>query len=71
MTIDERLQAIAERLDTLTTLHLELDQQTSAKLAEMAERGAETDRRINQLAHIVQVEHESIKALERIATAHE
>jgi SET domain-containing protein len=59
-----RLQALAERLYMLTTLHLELDQQTSARFAE-------TGRQITGLARIVETEHESIKALERIATAHE
>jgi hypothetical protein len=63
MTTDERLDKLTERVDAiaqsvelLTTLHRDLEQQTAARFAEMATqtatRFAETLEFINRLAHV-------------------
>jgi DNA-binding protein H-NS len=51
-TIDERLQALAQSLELLTTLHRDLEQQTAARFADTAARFADLGQFINQLAHI-------------------
>lgn len=45
MTIDERLEAISQKLEMLATLHVELEQQTAAGFAEIRARFAETDKK--------------------------
>jgi hypothetical protein len=59
MTIDERIDAIARSLELLTTLHRDLEEETSkgfaetrANFAETAARFCETLSFINRLAHV-------------------
>ena len=56
-TIDERLQALAQSLELLTTLHRDLEKETAAKFAE-------TLQFINRLAHIAEAHEERIDRLE-------
>lgn len=56
-TIDERLDAIAQSLELLTSMHVELEKQT-------AKRFSETLEFINQLAHIAKDHEHRIGDLE-------
>jgi len=71
MTTDERIQAIAEKLDTLAKLHIDVEQQMAQSDARLGQRIDQLGQRIDQLARVIDMEHESIKALERIARYHE
>ena len=54
MTIDERLTLVAQNLDTLTKLHLDLDQKTDARFAHMTaeieQLARQTEARFAQMA---------------------
>ena len=70
-TIDERLQALAQSLELLTTLHRDLEQRADARAAETAARFADTAARfadlgqfINQLAHVAEAHEQRLDHLE-------
>ena len=63
-TIDERLEALAQSLELLTTLHRDLEQQTAARFADTAARFADLGQFINQLAHIAEAHEQRLDRLE-------
>jgi hypothetical protein len=72
MTTDERLDKLAERVDAiaqsvelLTTLHRDLEQQTAAGFAETRARFAETLGFINRLARVAEAHEQRLDHLER------
>jgi hypothetical protein len=54
MTIDERIQALTESLELLSSLHRDLEEQTTARFQETAARFADLGQFINSLAHIAE-----------------
>jgi len=48
MTIDERLTLIAQSLDTLTKLHIDLDHKTEARFAQVADSLEKLGARLDQ-----------------------
>jgi hypothetical protein len=64
LTIDERLENIARNLDILTKLHLDSHR-------EWREAQAENEKHFAQVTHNFEIVLDSIKRLERIATAHD
>jgi Ni,Fe-hydrogenase III large subunit len=79
MTTDERLDRLTERVDAiaqsvelLTTLHRDLEQQaaaqraeTDARFSEVAARFSETLGFINRLAHVAEAHEQRIDRLEQ------
>jgi len=78
MTIDERLERLTERVDAiaqsvelLTTLHRDLERQTAARFSETAAQFSATAARfsetlgfINRLAHVAEVHEQRLDNLE-------
>ncbi len=75
MTTDERLDRLSERVDAitqsvelLTTLHRDLEKETAARFAEttavMAQRFSETLGFINRLAHVAEAHEQRLDNLE-------
>ena len=69
--LSERVDAIAQSLELLTTLHRDLEQQTAARFAETAAQFAETAARfsetlgfINRLARIADIHEDRLDRLE-------
>ena len=54
MTIDERIQALTESLELLSSLHRDLEEQTTARFQETAPQFADLGQFINSLAHIAE-----------------
>ncbi|MGA3016485.1 MAG: hypothetical protein ABSF62_05145 [Bryobacteraceae bacterium] len=57
MSIDERIQALTESLELLSSLHRDLEKQTAARFAEVGQF-------INQLAHIAAAHEHRMDRLE-------
>jgi hypothetical protein len=71
MTIDERLEKLSDRVDALTqsmellsSLHKDLEQQTAAGFAETRARFAETLVFINRLAHVAEAHEQRLDDIE-------
>ena len=64
MTIDERLEALAQSLELLASLHKDLEKQTADGFAETRAQFAETRQFINQLAHIAEAHGQRLDRLE-------
>jgi len=64
MTVDERIEAIARNLDTLTKIHLDNDR-------EYRDRFTQLTAAIEKLQISVQQDAENIRGLARIAEIHE
>jgi Ni,Fe-hydrogenase III large subunit len=66
--LTDRVDAIAQSVELLTTLHRDLEKETAARFAEtnaiIAQRFAETLNFINRLAHIAEVHEQRIDDLE-------
>ena len=78
MTIEERLEAIAQNLDTLTRIHLDDDREYRERFNQLTEtqqknaRDIEANARdIQSLKTLLQMDAENIRALARIAELHE
>lgn len=78
MTIEERLEAIAQNLDTLTRIHLDNDREYRERFKQLTEtqdknaRDIEGNARdIQALKALMQMDAENIRALARIAELHE
>ena len=71
MNIDERLQALTESLELLTSLHRDLEKQTETQAAETAARFKETAASFKQTAARFADIGEFINSLAHIAEAHE
>jgi hypothetical protein len=77
MTIDERLEAVAQDLQTLTHIHLDNDreyrerfQQLTAALQQLTGRLDQLTGDVQQLSGFVQKDAEHIRGLVRIAELH-
>jgi hypothetical protein len=64
MTIDERLEALAQSMELLSAMHLDNEKRYH-------ERFAEIGKNFETVTHNFNVVLDSIKSLERIASAHE
>ncbi|MGD0868673.1 MAG: hypothetical protein ABSB88_03915 [Bryobacteraceae bacterium] len=71
MTTDERLDRLTERVDAiaqsvelLTTLHRDLEEQAAARSKETAARFADLGQFINSLAHIAEAHEHRLDRLE-------
>ena len=66
--LTDRVDAIAQSVELLTSLHRDLEKETAARFAEItadtAARFAETLQFINRLAHIAEAHEERIDRLE-------
>jgi hypothetical protein len=62
--LTERVDAIAQSVELLTTLHRDLERETAARFADTAARFAETLNFINRLAHVAEIHEERIRHLE-------
>jgi hypothetical protein len=70
-SIDERLEAIAQHLELLSSLHQDLDRETSERFNQVSERFsqiaglfAQTDEFIRDLAHIAKDHERRLEDLE-------
>lgn len=78
MTIEERLEAIARNLDTLTQIHIDNDreyrerfQQLTAALEDNIRDIRDLTQEMKGLKSLLQQDAENIRALARIAEIHE
>jgi HSCB C-terminal oligomerisation domain len=78
MTLDERLEAIARNLDTLTQIHVDNDREYRERFQKLTEALEENVRDIRDLTQemkglksLLQQDAENIRALARIAEIHE
>ena len=70
MTIDERLQAIALNLDTLTKIHIDNDREYRERFDQLTKAQDKNTRDIQELKILRQQDGEHIRALLRIAELH-
>ena len=77
MTIDERLEAVAVELDTLTRIHIDNDREYRDRFERLAETQEKNARDIQGLARDLEKAHalllqdfEKIRALARVAELH-
>ena len=71
MTIEEKLERLTDRVDAITqsvelvtTLHRDLEKETASRFAETASRFAETLQFINRLAHVAEAHEQRLDDLE-------
>jgi hypothetical protein len=71
MTIEEKLERLTDRVDAITqsvelvtTLHRDLEKETASRFAETASRFAETLQFINRLAHVAEAPEQRLDGLE-------
>lgn len=72
MTIDERLDALAQSLELLASMHRDLEEKTVKGFEEMRASSAKTDARfaetlgfINRLAHVAEAHEQRLDNLEQ------
>jgi len=70
MTIDERLEAVAQQLDTLTKIHIDNDREFRGRMDRLAEAQEKNARDIQALQMLVHQDGEHIRGLVRIAELH-
>ena len=71
MTIDERLELIAQNLDTLTRIHIDNDREYRERFQQLTEAIEKNTRDIELLKRVSEQDGENIRALARIAEIHE
>jgi hypothetical protein len=71
MTIDERLELIAQNLDTLTRIHIDNDREYRERFQHLTEAIEKNTRDIELLKRVSEQDGENIRALARIAEIHE
>jgi len=71
MTIEEKLERLTDRVDAiaqsvelLTTLHRDLEKETASRFAETASQFAETLQFINRLPHVAEAHEQRLDGLE-------
>lgn len=71
MTIDERLEAAARQLDTLTKIHIDDAREYRERFQQLSEAQEKNARDIQALQGLLQQDAENIRALARIAELHQ
>lgn len=70
MTIEERLEAVAVQLDTLTRIHVDNDREFRERFDRLTEAQEKNARDIEALKTVVVQDTDNIRALIRIAELH-
>jgi len=71
MTVDERIEAIARNLDTLTKIHLDNDREYRDRFAQLTAAIEKLQISVEKMQISVQQDAENIRGLARIAEIHE
>ncbi len=71
MTIDERIEAIASNLDTLTKLHLDNDREYRGMLGSLAATVGRLDTAVEKLTDFAADVKDALRRLTNIAGAHQ
>jgi len=65
MTIDERIEALTQSLELLSSLHTDLEKQTAARFAETAAHIDKLTGIMEDLAHLTKDHYQRIERLEQ------